>query len=101
MTRRKLLLIAIPLAILAVSLVGWRIVAAHHRRDFGSSGLQVKPIDKGEVTLLIKSSGTLNPVVLVDVGTQVSGTLSKLYVDYNSPVQKGQVLAELDQTLFQ
>ena len=101
MTRRKLLLIAAPLAVLAISLAGWRIIAGRHHHDYASSGLQVKPIDKGEVTLLIKSSGTLNPVVLVDVGTQVSGSLSKLYVDYNSPVKQGQVLAELDQTLFQ
>ena len=101
MTRRKLIVTVAVVAIVVLFLVAWRLLARHSHRDYASSGLQVRPVDKGEVTLLIKSSGTLNPVVLVDVGTQVSGTLSKLYVDYNSPVKKGQVLAELDQTLFQ
>ncbi len=101
MTRRKLIsLAAIAIAVILVLLVGWRFLAGRHRHDYAASGLQMKPLDKGEVSLMIKSSGTLNPVVLVDVGTQVSGTLSKLYVDYNSPVKKDQVLAELDQTLF-
>jgi len=101
MTRRKLIsLAALSIAVILVLLVGWRFLAGRHRHDYAASGLQMKPLDKGEVSLMIKSSGTLNPVVLVDVGTQVSGTLSKLYVDYNSPVKKDQVLAELDQTLF-
>lgn len=102
MTRRKLLIVAASsLVVLIAVLVAWRVLAGRRHHDYASSGLQVRPIDKGEVTLLIKSSGTLNPVVLVDVGTQVSGTISKLYVDYNSPVKKGQVLTELDQTLFE
>jgi|SRR6185312_3677596 len=100
MTRRKLL-IAVAIVVALAALVGWRMLSGRRHHDYQNAGLQVRPIDKGEVTLLIKSSGSLNPVVLVDVGTQVSGTLSKLYVDYNTPVKKGQVLAELDQTLFQ
>lgn len=101
MTRRTLLIAVSSLVVLIAALAVWRGVAGRRHHDYASSGLQVRPIDKGEVALLIKSSGTLNPVVLVDVGTQVSGTISKLYVDYNSPVKKSQVLAELDQTLFQ
>src|SRR5882724_1192417 len=100
MTRRKLLLLTAVVASLCLVLVGWRLLSAGRRHHESTAGLDVKPLDRGDVTLLVKSSGTLNPVVLVDVGTQVSGTLSKLYVDYNSPVKKGQTLAELDQTLF-
>lgn len=46
----------------------------------------------------VTATGTIEPVTQVDVGTQVSGIVSKLYVDYNSVVKKGQVIAELDKT---
>ncbi|HJV91939.1 MAG TPA: efflux RND transporter periplasmic adaptor subunit [Azonexus sp.] len=56
-------------------------------------------VDKGDVTQTVSANGTLNPVVLVSVGTQVSGTVKKLYVDFNDPVKKGQPLLELDDAL--
>jgi len=54
----------------------------------------------GDVTQTVSANGTLNPVVEVNVGSQVSGTVQKLYVDFNSHVRKGQVLLELDPTLL-
>ena len=57
-------------------------------------------IDKGEVTQTVSANGTLNPVVLVSVGTQVSGTVKKLYVDFNDKVKAGQPLLELDAALL-
>ena len=48
----------------------------------------------------VSANGTLNPVVLVNVGTQVSGTVTKLYVDFNDKVEKGQALLELDPSLY-
>jgi HlyD family secretion protein len=51
------------------------------------------------VTQTVSANGTLNPVVLVSVGTQVSGTVKKLYVDFNDKVKKGQALLELDDAL--
>ena len=47
------------------------------------------PVTRGELTKLVTATGTLNPVVNVTVGSQVSGRISKLNVDYNSPVTKG------------
>lgn len=55
---------------------------------------------RGSLTQNVSANGTLNPVILVSVGTQVSGTVKKLHVDYNARVQKDQVLAELDDVLF-
>jgi len=54
----------------------------------------------GEATISnsVTATGTIEPVTSVDVGTQVSGIVAKLYVDYNSVVKKGQVIAELDKT---
>ena len=55
-------------------------------------------IERGNIQNSITATGTIEPVTSVTVGTQVSGIVSKLYVDYNSVVKKGQVIAELDKT---
>jgi len=57
-------------------------------------------VDHGDVVQTVSANGTLNPVVLVNVGTQVSGTISKLYADFNNHVKAGQILAKLDPSLF-
>jgi HlyD family secretion protein len=57
-------------------------------------------VDKGNLTQTVSANGTLNPVVLVNVGTQVSGTVTKLYVDFNDKVKEGQPLLELDSSLL-
>ena len=57
-------------------------------------------LEKGDVTQTVSANGTLNPVVLVSVGTQVSGTVKKLYVDFNDKVTAGQALLELDDSLL-
>lgn len=59
-----------------------------------------KAIDKGNIEALVITTGSLNPVITVDVGSQVSGKIDKLYVDFNSRVKEGQVIAELDQAQF-
>ncbi len=56
------------------------------------------PIERGELVVSISSTGTINPVTTVQVGTRVSGTITKIFVDFNSNVKKGQVIAELDKT---
>jgi HlyD family secretion protein len=58
------------------------------------------PVERGDILSTVSATGTLNAVVTVQVGTQVSGTLSKLYVDFNSPVRKGQAIAQIDPALF-
>ena len=55
-------------------------------------------VERGNIQNSITATGTIEPVTSVTVGTQVSGIVSKLYVDYNSVVRKGQVIAELDKT---
>jgi HlyD family secretion protein len=58
-------------------------------------------VDRGTVTATVTATGTLSAVTTVNVGSQVSGIIAKLYVDFNSVVRKGQLLAELDPTPFQ
>lgn len=58
-------------------------------------------VEKGDIRQVIDATGTINPVTLVQVGSQVSGMIYKLYVDFNSKVTQGQVIAEIDPKLFQ
>jgi HlyD family secretion protein len=55
---------------------------------------------KGDIVMTVTSTGTVNPVTTVLVGTQVSGTIKEIYVDYNSPVKKGQLIARIDPALL-
>lgn len=65
------------------------------------SPYQTQTLQRGHLTQVVTANGTLNPVVLVKVGTQISGTVKRLHVDYNDPVRAGQLLAELDPALLQ
>lgn len=57
-------------------------------------------ITRGPIIATVTATGTMNAVVTVLVGTQVSGTIKALYVDYNSPVKKGQILAQIDPAIL-
>jgi HlyD family secretion protein len=57
-------------------------------------------IERGSIVSTVAATGNLSAVITVQVGTQVSGTIQKLYVDYNSRVKKGQPIAEIDPALF-
>jgi HlyD family secretion protein len=61
---------------------------------------QTVTIDRGDLTQAVTAGGALNPVKNVQVGCQVSGQIAKLYVDYNSPVKQGQVIAEIDPSTY-
>lgn len=58
-------------------------------------------LDSGPLTAVVSSTGTLNPVVSVSVGSQVSGQIKELYADFNSPVKAGQLIARIDPETFQ
>lgn len=59
------------------------------------------PVDRGHISARVTASGTLSALVTVQVGSQVSGRIQNLYVDYNSKVRKGQVIARIDPQLYQ
>ena len=60
-----------------------------------------KKLEKGDITEKITATGTINPISTVNIGTQVSGTISEILVDYNTKVTKGQLLAQIDPALFE
>jgi HlyD family secretion protein len=61
---------------------------------------RMEALTSGDIEAMVLTSGTLNPVTVVEVGSQVSGQIEKLYVDFNSQVKAGQVIAEIDQSLL-
>lgn len=62
---------------------------------------ETAPIERRTITQVVEASGTINPVNTVSVGSTVSGLISAIYVDFNSTVKKGQLLAEIDPRTFQ
>src|SRR5216110_1314542 len=70
-------------------------------RNGGAANYQTATITHGPVTQAVTATGTLNPVINVQVGSQVSGNIAKLFADFNSQVKAGQVVAQIDPALFQ
>jgi HlyD family secretion protein len=70
-------------------------------RNGGAATYQTAMVTRGPITQAVTATGTLNPVVNVQVGSQVSGNIAKLFVDFNSEVKAGQTVAQIDPMLFQ
>src|ERR1043165_8111505 len=94
MTRRTLFILGAVIVLVAVTFL-W-----HYRAGAGTT-YQTATVTRGPITQAVTATGTLNPVVNVQVGSQVSGNVSKLFVDFNSQVKAGQVVAQIDPALFQ
>jgi HlyD family secretion protein len=93
--KRRLLIVLGGVVLLIVAF-------ALRRCGSGDSGtFQTATVTRGPITQAVTATGTLNPVVNVQVGSQVSGNIQKLFVDYNSTVKAGQVVAQIDPALFQ
>ena len=87
-------------AVLAVAVL---IATYYYRRDVAAEAptFTTAAISRGDVISTVEATGTLEAVTTVQVGSQVSGTISALHADFNSEVHKGQIVAELDASLFQ
>ena len=82
-------------AVVLIALVIWMMPGGKKEQK---AEFETAKVEKQNISTSITATGTIEPVTSVTVGTQVSGIVSKLYVDYNSVVRKGQVIAELDKT---
>jgi HlyD family secretion protein len=83
-------------AVLIIALIAWLLFGGSKKKE--EVKFETAKVEVGNIHTSITATGTIEPVTSVTVGTQVSGIVSKLYVDYNSVVRKGQVIAELDKT---
>src|SRR5436305_3874467 len=90
----------LPVGVIIVALL---IILLVVRRCTSSSAsnYQTATVTRGPITQLVTATGTLNPVVNVQVGSQVSGNIQKLFADFNSQVKAGEIVAQIDPVLFQ
>ena len=71
------------------------------RTDQNDLKYRTEKVSKGDIVSSITATGTVNAVTMVLVGTQVSGTIKNIYVDFNSPVKQGQLIAQIDPAIFE
>ncbi|MDD5175108.1 MAG: efflux RND transporter periplasmic adaptor subunit [Sterolibacterium sp.] len=89
----------LSIALLLAAACGYYFWDNSHAQD-NQARYRTMVVERGDLTQLASANGTLNPVVLVNVGTQVSGTVKKWYADFNDHVKEGQKLLELDPALY-
>lgn len=92
--KRKYIIIG-SAAILVIVVVSWRVFSSKIESKIK---VETAVVAKGSISNSVTATGTIEPIEKVDVGTQVSGVIDKLFVDFNSHVKKGQILAELDKS---
>lgn len=86
------------LVLILIALIGI-FVFLHFRNN--KIHYQTSKLDRCTITQVVEASGTINPVNIVSVGSTVSGLMKEIYVDYNTEVKKGQLLAQIDPATFQ
>jgi HlyD family secretion protein len=91
----------LPIGALVLAVVAGIIWWAMPNKVSAEDRYVLAQVERGPITQTVSANGTLNPVVLVSVGSQVSGIVKKLYADFNDHVKAGQVLLELDPSLLQ
>ena len=97
MKRKKIIILAV--SIVAVIIILWFIFG--RKSNSTSYIVETATATRSDVSEAITATGTIEPVTKVEVGTQVSGIIDKLYADYNSIVTKGQLIAEMDKVTLQ
>ena len=95
---KKLLKIVIIIVILAGIACGVKFFFFTEKKNDAAGPLVSAKVTQTTISTTISATGTLEPVDQVEVGTQVSGDIAKIFVDFNSKVKKGQVIAELDKS---
>jgi len=96
MTRKRILLLIVALLVLAGTVYGFRL---WNKGTKESPYISVE-VQKGDVTQVVTATGSLSAVITVQVGSQVSGAIDKLFADFNSKVKKDQVVAQINQDKF-
>ena len=86
----------IGIGVVAVIIIAWMLMRGGKKEE--TISFETAKVENTSIHTSITATGTIEPVTSVTVGTQVSGIVSRLYVDYNSIVKRGQVIAELDRT---
>lgn len=89
----------IAVVVIAALAVGWHFW--HKRGQAAEGGYRTETVQRGDIRVAISSTGTLSAITTVTVGSQISGQVTQVLADYNSPVKKGQVLAVIDPSTYE
>jgi HlyD family secretion protein len=95
---KKRVLVALALLVVAGAAAAY--LQSKKEKPVPESKYRSAVVDSGNITQTVTATGTINPVALINVGSQVSGTVVELKADFNDHVKKGQVLLKLDPTIF-
>jgi HlyD family secretion protein len=98
MTKRRKIAVSAALTVLIVAAGVWRWRAGSRS---AAPSLETAVVDRGRIVAKVTATGTLSALVTVQVGSQVSGRIASIDVDFNSPVKKGQIIARIDPQLFE
>lgn len=89
------------IGIVTVAVAGGALFFLSHTSSKGGVELETAKVSRTSMTNVVTATGTVEPVTEVEVGTQVSGIINRIYVDYNSVVTKGQLIAEMDKVTLE
>lgn len=93
--KRRVLVSIVLILILSIITFAWS------RKKENGEQFRTAPVKRGEIQAKVTATGTVNAVITVQVGTQVSGRIQHLYADFNTPVKKGDLIAQIDPALFE
>ncbi len=92
--------IGIAVAVVAVLGLGWYFWSQRSASS-ADSGYRTETVQRGDIRVAISSTGTLSAISTITVGSQISGLVTDVLVDFNSPVKKNQILATIDPSTYQ
>ena len=85
-----------PAIVVVIAIMGWRVFRPSSKTEYFTAN-----VSRGDIRQVVEATGTINAVITVQVGSQVSGTISQLFADFNSHVKKNQVIARIEPSLFE
>ncbi len=96
--KKKIVLWIVVILVIAAGVFGY---GYYSRSKEGLAAYRTVRVERGNISACVTANGTVNAVITVIVGSQVSGTIQKLYADYNTQVKTGQLIAQIDPAIFQ
>jgi HlyD family secretion protein len=95
---KRWIIILVLVAVAAAGFFGYRYYKSTNNTE---ANYRTAKVERGDIIQTVRATGTIQPIKLVQVGTQVNGPIRKLYVDYNTEVKKGDLVAQIDPTTYE
>ncbi|MEI6217575.1 MAG: efflux RND transporter periplasmic adaptor subunit [bacterium] len=95
--KRWIVTIVVLAVVTAIATGGWWM----WKKRKTSNGYRTVKIEQGDIVQIVRATGTIQPITLIQVGTQVNGPVRKLFVDYNDRVKEGDLVAQIDPTVYE